>query len=98
MLPITTLPATVGTALADDLFVPKAERQARSLHRYRVYRLVTIHWSPSASAQDRVGCHSVRHSAAREPILGDYRTRTLSKSVGLGPSEVKRVRNLRCPF
>ena len=57
--------AVVSRALAVRLFVPKAERNAHGLCRYRVYRLVTIHWSPPASVQYRVGCHSIRHSDRR---------------------------------
>ena len=51
-------------ALGLGVFVPKAERHAHSLRRYRVYRLITVHGSPPASVQDRMDCHSDSHSGA----------------------------------
>ena len=65
------------------LFVPKAERHARSVSRSGPYLLADVHWSPPVSVQDRVGCHSVCHSAvarsraqhdrrpAIKPVVGD---------------------------
>ena len=45
--------------------VSKTERHAHGLRRYRVYRRITVHWSPPASAQDRMRCHSDSHSGSR---------------------------------
>jgi hypothetical protein len=42
MTTFTTTERTYG------LFVPKAERHAHSLRRYRVYLLITVHWSPAS--------------------------------------------------
>jgi hypothetical protein len=39
-------------------FVPKAEPHGNSLCRYCMYWLGTVRWSPLASAQDRMDCHS----------------------------------------
>ena len=60
--------SSINTALC-GLFVPKAEQRVHNLSQYSMYRLVTVHWSPSASVPDWTDCHSVCHSGQRRSCV-----------------------------
>jgi hypothetical protein len=51
---------------------------------------VSVRWRPPLSGGD---CYSLGYSAAREPVVSDC-CHTLSKSVGVGSLQFKRVRDL----
>ncbi len=76
------------------LFVPKPSTDSDCQHRSTRGLRQTVRVCPLAYTVVGGDCHSLRHSVARESVMGGCVLHTLSKSAPLGPAQVTNVRDL----